>query len=315
MPNSIRYVGPKHIVPNEENPRLIFHADELYALQESISEQGILVPLTVFTGGKKGTFVLLDGERRWRCAIKLGLEDVPVIVQPRPDRLTNIMMMFAIHNTRTDWDPLPTAYKLRELEEEFERKRGRKPNEAELAGLASLSRGEIRRLKKLLGLPEVYRDELMVELDKPRSEQLITVDHVLEATKGASALRSRGIVSSSQEDALRRSIIDKFRSKVIKNTVAPRQLARIARAVDRGDVSPDTAKNVARRLIKEPSYSIDDAFAQSVEQIDFEHSTEQLTERLTARLREHETRAYDLGEGLRTALIQLSDLVQRVIGQ
>jgi len=313
MADAIRYVSPRKVAANDENPRLIFHADELQSLQDSIQEQGILVPLTVFAGSKSGTYVLLDGERRWRCATKLGLEDVPVIVQPRPDRLTNIMMMFAIHNTRKDWDPLPTAYKLRELEEEFERRRGRRPNEAELAGLASVSRGEVRRLKKLLGLPEEYRKELMDELAKPRSEQAITVDHVLEATKGAAALRQRAIITSAQEDKLRRAIMDKFRTKVIRNTVAPRQLARIARAVDRGEVAHSTAKAVARRLISDPNYSIDDAFAQSVEQVDFEHTTEQVAERLAARLKEHQARGYELGEGLRSSLATLGQTIRQLL--
>src|SRR5574341_47899 len=154
MAESIRLIDPEKIERNPENPRLIFRTDELQALQDSIKAQGILVPLTVFSDRDK--FVLLDGERRWRCATKLGLPQVPAIVQPKPDRLANIMMMFAIHNTRKDWDPLPTAYKLRELEQEFTRRHKRAPNELELAELASIERGEVRRLKKLLGLPEDY---------------------------------------------------------------------------------------------------------------------------------------------------------------
>src|SRR5262249_16320059 len=150
----------------------------------------------------KNDYVLLDGERRWRCAIKLGLPRVPVIVQPKPDRLQNIMMMFAIHNSRTDWDPLPTAYKLEELEKELPSRQGRGPNERELAELASLTRGEVRRLKNLLGLPADYRDELMRELELPRAEQVLTVDVVLEATRGAAALRKREVLEPTEEDAL-----------------------------------------------------------------------------------------------------------------
>ncbi len=85
-------VDPRKITPNPENPRLIFRQDDLETLQESIKLQGILVPLTVFRSGSE--YVILDGERRWRCAVKLGLPRVPVIVQPKPDRLQNIMMMF-----------------------------------------------------------------------------------------------------------------------------------------------------------------------------------------------------------------------------
>ena len=106
--------------------------------------------------------------------MKLGIGRIPVVVQAKPDRLQNIMMMFAIHNARQDWDPLPTALKLQELEDEFTKRQGRTPMEVELAELASLTRGEVRRLKNLLRLPPSYIDELMAELEKPRSKQVIT---------------------------------------------------------------------------------------------------------------------------------------------
>lgn len=134
--SDLKLVDPKKIKRNPENPRLIFRVEELKALEESISQQGILVPLTLYQNGRE--LVLLDGERRWRCAIKLGMATVPVIQQPKPDKLQNIMMMFAIHNARKDWDPLPTAYKLRDLENLFQKRHGRQPKESELAELASL---------------------------------------------------------------------------------------------------------------------------------------------------------------------------------
>src|ERR1700735_3699260 len=114
MAAAVDLIDPRKVGKNPDNPRLIFQADELSSLEESIREQGILVPLTVYRDGK--AFVLLDGERRWRCAIRLGLHQIPVIVQAKPDRVTNIMMMFAIHNARQDWDPLPAALKFEELE-------------------------------------------------------------------------------------------------------------------------------------------------------------------------------------------------------
>jgi hypothetical protein len=238
--------------------------------------------------------------------VKLGLTHVPVIIQPEPSRLQNIMMMFAIHHQRQDWDPLPTAYKLKDLEDEFTRREGRPPTEVQLAQLASMSRGEVRRLRKLLALPEHYRDELMDELDRPRSQQRITVDHVLEATKAASSARHRGLVTDSQEDELRKAIIDKFRTGVVANTVEPRKIGRIARAVDRGEVTVAVGQRAMSRLMHEPAFTIEQAFQTSVERIDFEHSTEQLADRLTARLAEHRERDYELGDGLRSSLQRLA---------
>lgn len=313
MTESIRLLSPENIDRNPENPRLIFHQDELDALQESIRKQGILVPLTVYRD--EGTHYLIDGERRWRSALKLGLSTVPVIVQPKPDRMQNLMMMFAIHHRRNDWDPLPTAQKLQVLEELFTQRQGRRPTESELAEVASLTRGEVRRLKKLLALPQVYRDELLEELNKPRSQQIVTVDHVIEATNAAVALRKRGIIKDlMEEDTLRRALLDKFRSRIVTNTVAPRKLARMARAVSRGELPAQRARQVVERLIKEPSYSIDDAFAASVEQADFEHGLEQLIDRLAIKLNEHSERRYHPRSQVVEAARRLRKTLKEVLG-
>jgi ParB family chromosome partitioning protein len=311
MAEALNSIEPRDIRPNPENPRLIFQAKELRDLQDSIKRQGILVPLTVYRD-KKG-YVLLDGERRWRCAVKLGLPRVPAVVQPEPDRLQNIMMMFAIHNTRKDWDPLPTAYKLETLEEEFSHRQGRTPTEKELAELASISRGEVRRLRQLLALPERYRTELMAELEKPRSEQVLTVDHILEANKGAASLRHRDIISHEEEEKLRSALVDKFRSRVETNTVEPRQLMRLARAVEREQVPVRTAHRVVSRLISEPGYKIQDAFAASVEKVDFEHGSTQLADRLDARLQEQIDRDYELGAELRESLLRVRRTIKKLL--
>ena len=311
MADNVTLIEPQSLQRNKENPRLIFRKEELDALQKSIADQGILVPLTVYKDGR--TYRLLDGERRWRCAKKLRLQKIPVVVQPKPERLQNIMMMFAIHHAREDWDPLPTALKLEDLEAEFRKRHDRRPTETELAGLASLSRGEVRRLKKLLALPSDYREELLRELKKPRPDQVLTADHVLEASTAASRARKTGIVDEGQEDSLRKAIIKKFRSGVIKNTVAPRKIARIARAVTRKEVAVDVAREAIRRLIKESTYDIDAAFRDSVAQVDYEHSIEQIASRLEQRLTEHRNRGYKLPPKLRDLLKRLSAAIESLV--
>lgn len=311
MAEAVRLVDPKSLNKNPENPRLIFHEYELMALQDSIEKQGILVPLTVYQLRTK--YILLDGERRWRCALKLGLRSVPVIIQPKPDRLQNIMMMFAIHNSREDWDPLPAAMKLEELEDEFNARNGRKPTEVELSGIASLSRGEIRRLRKLSRLPSKEKKELMAELEKPRHLQQFTVDQVLEATKGAEALKKKNVIDGKQEQRLRRAIIRKFKSGTIKNTVAPRKLAKMARAVERDEISASAAQKAVGRIIEDPDYTIDAAFEQTVERLDFQHSVTQLVGRLLRDLRLYEQRDYDLSDDLRESLSSLQTLIKKLL--
>ena len=168
----------------------------------------------------------------------------------------------------------------------------------------------MRRLKKLLGLPQSYRDELLKELDKPRSEQKLTVDHVLEATTAASLLKKQKIVDSPTEDKLRRAIIKKFRSGVIKNTTAPRKLARLARAVRRNEVPLKRAKAVVDRLVSDQTYDIDQAFGDSIEQVDFEHTIEQLASRVISALSEHEQRGYEVPTALAKTLGDLMSAVK-----
>ena len=308
MADAIRYVPPDAIERNPENPRLIFHEAELRELQDSIAVQGILVPLTVFE--TKTTLVILDGERRWRCARRLGLAQLPVIVQPEPARMQNIMMMFAIHNTRKQWDPLPTAFKLRDLEELYVENEGARPTESQLAQVASITRGEVRRLKAMLALPEHYLDELMGEAEKPRVEQTLTVDHVLEATRGAQALRKRDIIDGSTEKMLTEAIVDKYRTGVVGNTVEPRKLAKIARAVERDELPPAVAARVVQRLIDEPTYSVERAFDDSVARIDYEHTLEQQADRLSEKLESELPGPF--GEELTAALQRLKSALSRV---
>ncbi|GGL45818.1 hypothetical protein GCM10012283_30570 [Phycicoccus endophyticus] len=222
-------------------------------------------------------------------------------------------MMFAIHNARKDWDPLPTAYKLRDLEAMFQAQEGRFPTEAELAELASITRGEVRRLKKLLGLPPEYRDELMAELEKPRSEQALTVDHVLEATRGAESLAKRGVVNEKEEERLRRAVVDKFRNRTLHSTVEPRKLARIARAVERQEISKGTARRVVERIVSSPEYTIDDAFRDSAAQADAEHAVEVLLDRVSSNLRQYRESGAQISEDLAEKLAAISRLIDELL--
>ncbi|MCD9029092.1 ParB/RepB/Spo0J family partition protein [Luteimonas sp. BDR2-5] len=312
MAEHVLSVETRQIEPNPENPRLIFHQDELDALQESIRQQGILVPLTVYRD--ESIYKILDGERRWRCATKLGLPKVPVVVQPKPDRLTNIMMMFAIHHRRNEWDPLPTAWKLRDLEAIYTRKHAATPTEKQLAELASLTRGEVRRYKKLLSLPESYQLRLMQELQKPRSQQALTVDHVLEATAAATAVLKRGIIRSDEEGALRDSIVSKFETGVLVSTVDPRKFAKLARAVERGEVEKAEARKATLRFIRSTSATIREMFSDTVEQHDYQHGAEQLADRLGARLDEIIEREYELSDSLHLSLKSLDRKIKKIVG-
>jgi ParB family chromosome partitioning protein len=303
MPAAVQLLDPRKIRKNPDNPRLIFQADELSALEDSIKEQGILVPLTIYEDRKH--YTLLDGERRWRCAIRLGLHTVPTIIQEKPDRVTNIMMMFAIHNARQDWDPLPAAEKFAELEQIMTKALGEQPSERKLAAAASLSAGEVRRYRKILSLSKSLRRQLMSELKKPRSEQRLTVDHVIEAVDGVNRISQTGAIDTREASTFVNVIVRKFRSKVLKSTVEPRYLSRIARAIERGEIDLPTVRKELRKFKSSPTYTIEDIFNNTVEKTDYAHGTEQLVRRSLVRLQEIKERKIKITSQLRGALTEL----------
>ncbi|MBX3104003.1 MAG: ParB/RepB/Spo0J family partition protein [Cryobacterium sp.] len=308
---NVRVASPNEIRPNPENPRLVFREKELLELESSIAANGILVPLTVYESSS-GELILLDGERRWRCAKKLGLHRVPIIVQPEPTLMQNIMMMFAIHNARSDWDPFPTALKLRQLEELYEKNEGRIPTESQLAQLASLSRGEVRRLKNILGLPKDYLRFIEDEQDLPRAEQNLTVDHLLEVTRGGKALARQEIVSHDEQGQLERALISKFRANTLTSTVEPRLLTRMARAVEREDVPPAVVRRAIERLIDDDAFTVRDAYAASVERAEQEHNLGLATRRLIGDV-SGLGQADDLSESIKTTLRELRDILNDLL--
>lgn len=153
--NELMHLSVDAISPNPENPRLIFDQEKLDILAESISEVGILVPLIVFEE-EDGKYLLLDGERRWMCAKRLNLKDIPANVIAKPNKIENILRMFNIHNVREDWELMPTALKLGDLINELGITNERRLNE-----LISLSIGMIRRCKTVLSLPRKYQKGIL----------------------------------------------------------------------------------------------------------------------------------------------------------
>ena len=129
----VQNISVAQIAPNPHNPRRLFDEEPMKILQESVAKLGILVPVTLYEAplqlkSKKERFILLDGERRWRCAKELGMSSIPAIIVERPDETRNILTMFHIHNVREGWQLMPTALKLAVLMDELKESNEKKMN-------------------------------------------------------------------------------------------------------------------------------------------------------------------------------------------
>ena len=156
LPPKPQTVPTNSLRPNPHNPRVLFDEEPLQTLEESIRKVGILVPLTVYKATGSTKFTILDGQRRWMCARRIGLDDVPINAVTEPSLAQNIVTMFQIHKLRKDWELMPTALKLGVLMEELSEKRDRA-----LAALTGLDVAVVVRCKKLLSFEEQYQNRML----------------------------------------------------------------------------------------------------------------------------------------------------------
>ena len=232
-------LNPRRIKRNLENPRLIFRQDEMDNLMFSIDRHGIQVPLTVYEDGD--VYRLIDGERRWRCATKLNLRSVPVLVQDKPTELENLLLMYNIHALREQWDYFTIASKLPRVIDLYKEENGDEPNETQLSEETGLTRGQIRRCRLLLDLPERFKRMLLQELELPKLQQKLSEDLFIEMEKSLKTVTNRLPDYADRIDDIRDALITKFRDGLIPAVTDFRQLSKIATAVKNIGLQRDDA--------------------------------------------------------------------------
>ena len=95
------------VEPNKDQPRQDFDEEELQALVDSITEHGVIQPLTV-RELSSGYYQIIAGERRWRAARLAGLREIPAVVIEADDR--KVTELALIENLqRQDLNPVEEA--------------------------------------------------------------------------------------------------------------------------------------------------------------------------------------------------------------
>jgi len=105
------------VEPNPGQPRQDFDEVELQALADSITQHGIVQPLTVreLSGGY---YQIIAGERRWRAARMAGLSEIPAVIIEADDK--KVMELALIENLqRQDLNPVEEAMGYRTLMDSY----------------------------------------------------------------------------------------------------------------------------------------------------------------------------------------------------
>ncbi|MCZ7589942.1 MAG: ParB/RepB/Spo0J family partition protein [Gaiella sp.] len=310
-------IEPESIERNPRNPRRYFNEERLDLLRTSIQEVGILVPLIVYQqNGAAATaaeprYVLMDGERRWRCALDLGLDAVPANVIPAPSELDNLLRMFNIHNVREDWPLISVALSLNDVIE-----LSGESGEKRLAEMTGLTRSTVRRARRLLSIPPAELQLIQEEAHLERTQQVHREDLYLEIEAAESVLRSElpEIAAEFSRDQVIRQFAAKAEVKSLRAVTDFRYVGRLVKAADEDVVTRDAVVDAARTLITQPTISPHEVFDEVAALAYRQHTIQRKAELLADDLRELFS-VTTLSPGLLDRLRELRDLIDRLGGE
>lgn len=187
-------------------PRKRFDDESLQELADSISQHGIIQPLTV-RKLSSGYYQIIAGERRWRAARLAGLQEVPVIVIEADDRKVAELAM--IENLqREDLNPMEEAAGFQSLIESYHM------TQEEAAQRVGKSRSAVTNALRLLGLTSSVR-KLVEEgkLSAGHARALVPLSPSLQES-AANAIVSGGLSVRQTEALVKRLSAEKKEAQV-----------------------------------------------------------------------------------------------------
>lgn len=156
------------VEPNPDQPRNDFDKEELQALADSISQHGVIQPLTV-RQLETGYYQIIAGERRWRASRIAGLTEIPAIILEADDR--KAMELALIENLqRQDLNPVEEALGYQSLMKEYGL------TQEEVAAQVAKSRPAVANALRLLSLcPEVLEQVKSGTLTAGHARAILTL--------------------------------------------------------------------------------------------------------------------------------------------
>lgn len=143
------YLNIDDITPNAKQPRTNFDPDDFAELVGSISEFGVLQPISVRSLGKQNgvdKYELIMGERRLRASKAAGLNQIPAVIRETGDEhMLRDALLENLH--RSDLNAIEEASAYQQLLEEYG------CTQEQLAEKLSRSRPQITNTIRLLKLP------------------------------------------------------------------------------------------------------------------------------------------------------------------
>ena len=214
-PRSIQDTPIENLATNPQ-VRHQFDEESINGLAQSIRELGILQPL--YARRHADSLVIIDGERRYRAAKKVGLATVPVIIEEKEMQAGDILHVQLVTNCqREDLAPLEKAKAIARLMKAT----GWSPTQA--AGKLGIPNSTITRSLAILSLPPTIRQHVQLgQIPASAAYDLARIKDPQQQAEFAKRLVERNLTRDALAGAIKaqkRTSPDAARTGVMRTTL------------------------------------------------------------------------------------------------
>ena len=179
------FLPARNIRPNPAQPRQVFSEEALEELAESISQHGILQPLSVRRIG--AGYELIAGERRLRAAQMAGLTEIPCIVM-NMDEQESTMAAMVENLQRQDLDFVEEATGIARLMEKCNM------SQEQAAGILGKSQSAVaNKLRILRHSPQVLSALRLGKLTERHARALLKLEDEGEKLRAIAVIARMGM--------------------------------------------------------------------------------------------------------------------------
>ena len=156
------------VKPNKKQPRKQFDQEKMAELMNSIDQYGIIQPIVVRS--VVDGYEIIAGERRWRAAKNLKINDIPVVIR-KADDVTVAKLALIENIQREDLNEIEEANAYQQLISDYSL------TQSELSKIIGKSRSYIANLLRLLNLEaEIQQALINSKITNGHARALLSLD-------------------------------------------------------------------------------------------------------------------------------------------
>ena len=175
------------IEPDPAQPRKDFPPEAMAELIESVRTHGVLQPILVSEQNGSKRYMIVAGERRWRAAQSLGLQQIPAVVRDT-DSTSRILLALVENLQRSDLGALEEAAAYDQLQNEFGL------TQQQIGERVGRSRSAVANTLRLLDLPvEVMELMRNGDISAGHARALLQIDRYDRQVEFAKQIIDKGL--------------------------------------------------------------------------------------------------------------------------